>query len=77
MPATICEEALAAGSIVSRAVMSPVLSRVQALVWREDRALAPAAAAVRDTLVDVLAGLLAAGRLQGRWLGPAPSHRIR
>lgn len=77
VPATICEEALAAGSIVSREVVSPVLSRVQALVWREDRPLAPAAAAVRDTLVDVLAGLLAAGRLQGRWLGPAPSHRIR
>ncbi len=77
VPATICEEALVAGSIVSRDVVQPALSRVQALVWREDRPLAPAAAAVRDTLVDVLAGLLAAGRLNGRWLGPETSHRIR
>lgn len=77
VPATICEEALAAGSIVSRDVVAPALTRVQALVWREDRPLAPAAAAVRDTLVDVMAALLADGRLTGRWLGPEPSHRIR
>lgn len=76
VPATICEEALAAGSIVSRDVVEPALSRVQALVWLEDRPLAPAAAAVRDMLVDVMAGLRAAGRLHGRWLGPATSHRI-
>jgi len=73
MPPSACAEALAAKSIASRAVVEPELSRVQAIVWPRDRALTPAAAAIRDTLVEVAAELLRQGTLQGRLL--APSHQ--
>lgn len=73
LPPSACVDALAAKSIVGRPVVAPELSRVQAVVWPRDRPLAPAAVAIRDTLVQVVGELLLAGRLQGR-TGPV-SHR--
>lgn len=70
MPASICREALAAGSIAARPIVEPELTRVQALVWRRDRALAPASAAVRDVIVEIVADLVAGGALDGRLIGP-------
>jgi LysR family nitrogen assimilation transcriptional regulator len=73
MPPSACEEALAAKSVAARTVVEPELSRVQAIVWPRDRALTPAAAAIRDTLVELAGELLLQGRLHGRLL--APSHQ--
>jgi LysR family nitrogen assimilation transcriptional regulator len=70
MPASICREALAAGSIAARPIVEPELTRVQALVWRRDRALAPASVAVRDVIVEIVAELVTGGALDGRLIGP-------
>jgi LysR family nitrogen assimilation transcriptional regulator len=70
MPPSACVDAVAAGAIVGRAIKEPELSRVQAVVWPRDRPLTAAAEAIRDTLVHIVAELVAQGRLHGRMLAP-------
>jgi LysR family nitrogen assimilation transcriptional regulator len=73
MPPSACHEAVAAKSIAGRLVVEPELTRMQAVVWPRDRPLSLAALAVRDTLVEVVRGMVRDGRLHGRI--PGPSHK--
>jgi LysR family nitrogen assimilation transcriptional regulator len=66
LPPSACVEAVAAKSIAGRPVVKPLLSRVQAIVWPRDRPLTPAAAAVKDVLIQVVTQLVARGGLHGR-----------
>jgi LysR family nitrogen assimilation transcriptional regulator len=70
LPLSICLEAEAAHSIAGRPIVAPELTRVQALVWRRDRPLTPAASAVRDLLMRTVGELVLEGRLHGRVIGP-------
>jgi LysR family nitrogen assimilation transcriptional regulator len=69
LPNSACVEAVAAKAIACRQVVSPELTRVQGLVWRKDRGLTPAAAAVRDTVARVVREMVTDHRLHGRVLG--------
>ena len=69
MPPSACLEAVAAKSIVGRPVMEPELTRIQALVWPEDRPLSPAAAAIRDLIAHLVGDLVESGALPGRSVG--------
>jgi len=69
MPPSACLEAVAAKSIAGRPVMEPELTRIQALVWPEDRPLSPAAAAIRDLIARIVGGLVESGALPGRKVG--------
>jgi len=73
MPPSACHEAVAAKAIVGRLVVDPELTRMQAVVWPRDRPLSLAALAVRDTLVEVVRGMVREGRLHGRI--PGASHK--
>jgi LysR family nitrogen assimilation transcriptional regulator len=73
MPPSACRDAVASQAIVGRRIVAPTLTRWQAIVWPSDRPLGLAAIAVRDTLVQVVHGLVKAGQLQGR-LAPQ-SHK--
>ncbi|WP_321800565.1 LysR family transcriptional regulator [Caballeronia sp. J97] len=66
LPSNLCHEAVATGTLSRRAIDSPLLTRVQAIVWLSDRILTPAAMAVRDQLVQTVRLLVASGRLEGR-----------
>lgn len=66
LPDSACVDAVAAKAVAGRPIVAPELSRVQALVWQQGRSLAPAALAVRDAIVDVVAALAREGRLRGR-----------
>jgi len=66
VPESACIEAVAAKAVAGRPVVSPELSRVQALVWPQDRLITPAAKAVRDTIVQVVGELVRNGSLRGR-----------
>jgi len=69
MPPSACLDAVAARSIAGRPVVEPELTRIQALVWPEDRPLSPAAAAIRDLIARIVADLVDSGRLPGSPLG--------
>jgi LysR family nitrogen assimilation transcriptional regulator len=69
MPPSACLEAVAAKSIAGRPVMEPELTRIQALVWPEDRPLSPAAAAIRDLIARIVGDLVESGVLPGRMVG--------
>lgn len=66
LPDSACVEAVAAKAIAGCAVVAPELTRVQGVVWRKDRTLTPAAAAVRDTLARVVREMVSDHRLHGR-----------
>ncbi|OUL98312.1 LysR family transcriptional regulator [Variovorax sp. JS1663] len=73
MPPSACHDAVLAKAIAGRPVAGPALTRVQAVVWPRDRPLAPAAEAVRDTLVTLVHGMVRDGRLHGSL--PGASHK--
>ncbi len=73
LPPSSCMEAVAAGSIAGRAISGSTLSRVQAIVWPEQRPLSAAAVAVRDLLVQLVSAQLEAGLLYGRLI--SASHK--
>ncbi|SCK35176.1 LysR family transcriptional regulator, nitrogen assimilation regulatory protein [Variovorax sp. HW608] len=66
LPPSSCIEAVAAKSIVGRPIAGTELSRVQAIVWPQQRPLSPASMAVRDLLAEVVREQLEAGLLYGR-----------
>lgn len=66
VPVTHWLDRIGAGGITARPVISPEVSRVHSLCWMPDHALAPAACAVRDTLVNEVNSLISAGKLSGR-----------
>jgi LysR family nitrogen assimilation transcriptional regulator len=66
LPNTACLDALAAQTIMARPIVRPALRRTQALVWAQDRPPTVATAAVRDTLVQVIAALVKRGLVAGR-----------
>lgn len=68
LPLGPCLDALASGEVVGRPVAPRQLHRVQSLVWPLDGAPAPAVAAVRDTLAQLVPQALRAGLLHGRLL---------
>ena len=70
LPPSSCIEAVAAKSIVGRPIAGTELSRVQAIVWPQERPLSPAAVAVRDLLAEVVRQQLEAGLLYGRLIEP-------
>ncbi|TWD72380.1 LysR family transcriptional regulator [Variovorax beijingensis] len=70
LPPSSCIEAVAAKSIVGRPIAGTNLSRVQAIVWPQERPLSPAAVAVRDLLAQVVRQRLEAGLLYGRLIEP-------
>ncbi|MEJ8810414.1 LysR family transcriptional regulator [Variovorax ureilyticus] len=71
LPPSSCIEAVAAKSIVGRPIGGTELTRVQAIVWPQQRPLSPAAAAVRDLLAEVVRQQLESGLLYGRLIEPA------
>jgi len=71
MPPGACLDAVAAKSLSGRVVAEPELTRIQALVWPEDRPLSPAAAAIRDLIARIVGDLVKGGRLPGRLIGEA------
>lgn len=66
LPASLCQDALDAGTLAARRIVAPELLRTQAVVWRQGHPLPPAAEVVREALVEVLAALVASGALDGR-----------
>lgn len=72
LPPSSCMEAAAAKSIVGRPIAGTDLNRVQAVVWPQQRPLSPAAAAVRDLLIEVVRSQLESGLLYGRLIEPSP-----
>jgi LysR family nitrogen assimilation transcriptional regulator len=70
LPPSSCIEAVAAKSIAGRPIVGTDLSRVQAIVWPQERPLSQAALAVRDLLAEVVRQQLEAGLLYGRLIEP-------
>jgi LysR family nitrogen assimilation transcriptional regulator len=66
LPSNLCHEAVATGALARRAIDSQPVTRVQAIVWLSDRALTPAAVAVREQLAQTVRVLVAKGSLEGR-----------
>ena len=73
LPAGACLDAVASRAIAGRPIVEPLLSRIQAIVWPGERGLTSAAAAVRDTLADVVTQAVQDGLLLGRLL--AQTHK--
>lgn len=73
LPTTACLDALEAGTVVARPIVSPSLRRTQALVWSHDRPPTAATAAVREVLVEVVGALVMRGVVAGRII--VPSHK--
>ncbi|NYT22625.1 LysR family transcriptional regulator [Alcaligenaceae bacterium] len=72
MPPTACMDAIAARTIVGRPIAGPELSRVQAVVWSRHRQPSPAAEAVGQSVQNVIAALIGAGKLPGRPFSDQP-----
>ena len=72
LPPSSCIEAVAAKSIAGRPIAGTKLSRVQAIVWPQERPLSAAAVAVRDVLAALVRQQLEAGLLYGRLLEAGP-----
>lgn len=70
LPPGPCLDALASGEIAGRPVAAHELHRVQSLVWPRNGATAPAVAAVRATLAELVPHALRGGVLHGRLLRP-------
>lgn len=68
LPSSICNDALAIGALARRPIDSPLLGRIQAIVWLSERSLTPAAAAVKDELAQTVHELVDKGVLEGRAL---------
>jgi LysR family nitrogen assimilation transcriptional regulator len=66
LPTSMCEDAIASGALARRPVDSPLLARIQAIVWLDERPLSPAAAAVKDVLARTVNDLVGRGLLEGR-----------
>ncbi|SDY34603.1 transcriptional regulator, LysR family [Variovorax sp. YR266] len=75
MPPSACQDAVTSKAIVGQRVVTPELTRMQAIVWPRDRPLGLAATAVRCTLIDVVHRLLQEGQLQGRIASASASHK--
>jgi len=56
--------------LVAREIVEPAIERIQSLAWMVDHALTPAGEAVRAALLDLVAAMIADGRLQARLLLP-------
>lgn len=57
-----------AAAVVARVIVEPLIERTQSVVWRVEQALTPAGEAVRQALLECIAQLISAGRLQARRL---------
>ena len=59
---------LETSGVMAREIVEPTIERVQSIVWAVEHPLTPAGEAVRSTLLELIATMVADGTLEARLL---------